>query len=89
MSIFVFTCELIGYLGVIRVQRKWRKRGVLNEVNFVLFQAPVLSLLVLSGFLAFSRTPTGITLGIVLSALCLIVGIPIARKIYRERFANK
>jgi len=89
MSILTFFCVLIGYLGVIRLQRKWYERDALTEVNFVLFQVPVLSLLVLSGFLLFSRTLTGIMVGIALSAICLFIGIPTARKIYRENLARK
>lgn len=89
MMIFAFICAIIGYLGVIRIQRRWYKRGVLTEGNFVLFQVPVISFLVLTGFLAFSTTLKGIVIGSALSLLCTILGIPLARRIYKQRFASK
>jgi len=89
MMIFAFICAVIGYFGVMRTQRRWYERGVLTEGSFVLFQVPVLSLLVLTGFLAFSTTLKGITIGIALSILCTILGIPVARWIYKHRFTAK
>ncbi len=89
MSFLVFICVVIGYSGVIRMQRRLYKRGVLTEGSFVLFQVPVLSLSVLAGFLAFSTTPTGIWIGIILSLLCTFLGIPVARWVYRKYIASK
>lgn len=87
MRIFAFILILIGYVGIIRIQRKWYTLGVLTESKFVLFQVPVLSLFVLSGFLAYSTTLRNIAIGVVLSSLCLILGIPGARLIYEKRFS--
>lgn len=89
MMFFAFICAIVGYIGVIRMQRRWHARGVLTEGNFVLFQVPVLSFLILAGFLAFSTTLEGIITGSVSSLLCTILGIPVARRIYRQFLLSK
>ena len=89
MMIFAFMCTIIGYLGIIRTQRRWYKRGELTQGRFVLFQVPIWSLLVLTGILMISTTFKGIMIGAVLSVMCSIIGYPTARWIYRQRFVSK
>jgi hypothetical protein len=82
--IFAFMGAIIGYIGIISMQRKWHKRGLLTEASFVLLQVPVLSLIILLGFLAFSTTLRGTIIGSIISLICTIFGIPVARRIYRK-----
>jgi hypothetical protein len=84
--IFAFICGIIGYFGIIRIQRKWFERGELTEGRFVLFRIPIWSLLVLIGTLMISTTFQGTMIGIGLSVLCSIIGYPMARWIYRRCF---
>jgi len=87
--ISAFVGILICYLGVIRIQSKWFRRGVLTEVSFVLLQVSVLSLLILTGFLAFSTTLEGVVIGSLLTLIFVTFGMPLARRIYKERFTPK
>lgn len=86
MMIFTFVGAIIGYFGVIRLQRQWYKRGVLTETSFVLLQVSVLSLLILTGFLAFSTTLKATIMASALTLIFMIFGILLGRRIYRKHF---
>lgn len=87
--IFGFVCAVISYFGVIKMQRRLYIRGLLTEGSFVLFQVPVLCLLVLTGSLAFLPLLNGTIIGIALSIVCAIIGYPAIKWIYRQRIMPK
>ncbi len=84
MKLFGFVCAILFWLGVIRMQIRWRTQGKLNEASFALFQVAALGLLILAGFLLFSNTWQVMVGGIVLSTLSMTFGLPVARWIYRQ-----
>ena len=86
LIIFGFVCGVIGYLGLIRAQKRWLKHGQLTEGRFVLLQVPVWTLLILTGSIAVSSTLLGTTIAVGLSLLTLVIGFPTARYIYRHHF---
>jgi hypothetical protein len=86
MADFLFLLLLIGSIGLIRIQKRLHKRGLLKENSFAGFQALYGCLLIEIGFLAFSKTYTRTIIGSTLSLLCLTLGIPLARWIYRRHF---
>ncbi len=89
MILILFILEFIAYLGVIRLQRNWYRRGELTEHRFVLFQVTNWSLFVLTGFMIVSTKPEGFILAVVASIICWIISYPIALWMYRRIFLRK
>jgi hypothetical protein len=87
--IFAFICFLFGYVGVVRMQIRWNKRGLLTEGKFVIIQISMLGLLVLSGSLLFFSTTNEQIISVGLMVISMILGYPFFRWYYTRFIVNK
>jgi hypothetical protein len=87
--IFAFLCGLVAYIGLIRFQIRLYRRGELTEARFVLFQVAIVGFIILLGSLAFLPTIEEQQIGIGMSFLFYLAGIPTARWFYRKVITHK
>jgi hypothetical protein len=87
--LFAFICAIIAYFGLIRFQIRLYRRNQLTEAFFEWSQVAILGALLVSGSVAFLPTNEEQLIGIGISFLCALAGIPLTRWFFKKFLQHK